>query len=170
MAVDGYWVTGPSLVYTGTGSANALELLGFCERGAEVEIVKNYHEIMTDVLGPMTPQELQDMGKVASVTCPLIAIDRAVMAKIMGARGNAAQVGYLNTPGRNVGANGDSFRLGIAAAADSPFSFNNAVVRPARFPMSVQARPYTITFYCWPYIAFTATTGLDAPLYTRSLS
>lgn len=50
MAVDGYWVTGPSLVYTGTGSASAYELLGYTERGAEIEIDFKYKEIMTDRL------------------------------------------------------------------------------------------------------------------------
>lgn len=169
MAIDGYWATGPALVYSGTGSANALELLGFAESGVEVEITKNYEQIMTDIFGPMTPQELQDFGEVATITCPLIGLDRTVLAKVMG-RGNRSAVGQINTPGRLVGANGDSFRVGIAAAADTPFSFNNCVVRPARFPMSVKAKPYTLTFFAWPYAAYTVTSGYNATLYTRSLS
>ena len=169
MAIDGYWATGPALVYSGTGSVGALELLGFAQNGCEVEITKNYEQIMTDIFGPMTPQELQDFGEVAIITCPLIAVDRTVLAKVMG-RGNRSSVGQMNTPGRLVGASGDAFRVGIAAAADTPYSFNTCVVRPARFPMSVAAKPYTLTFFAWPYAAFTVTTGLNAPLYTRSLS
>jgi len=154
---------------TGTGSASAYELLGFTERGADVEITHNWKEIMTDIMGEMTPQEMQHMGKVATITVPLIAIDRAVMAKVMG-RGNASSVGQIATPGRNVGANADSFALGIAAAADAPFAFAHCVLRPVRFPMSVVAKPYTMTFFAWPYVPFTAVTGYNASLYSRTMS
>ena len=169
MAVDGYWCTGPALVYTYTGVAAAQELLGYTERGADVDITKHYGEIMTDILGPMTPQELQDFGEVATITAPLIAVDHAVLTRVLG-RGDRATQGQLNTPGRLVGSQGDSFRVGIAASLDLPWSFANCVVRPARFPMSVQAKPFTITFYAFPYIPYTATSGLNAPLYTRSLA
>jgi hypothetical protein len=169
MAVDGYWATGPALVYTGTGSAGALELLGYTDRGVEVSIDKNYENILTDILGPMTPQELQDFGEVAQITAPLIAVDRTVLNKAMN-RGNRGSNGQLNTPGRLVGHNGDSFRVGIAAAADTPWSFSNCVVRPARFGLGVTVKPFSITFFAWPYLAYTATTGLNTPLYTRTLS
>lgn len=170
MALDGYWNTGPGLIYTGTGSVGALELVGITDRGAEVEITKNYAEIFTDVFGPLTPQELQDFGEVAIIRVPLIDVDRTVLNKVMN-RGNRAANGKINTPGRLVGASGDSMRVGIAAANDSPYSFNTCVVRPsAQFPMSVQTRPFNITFFAWPYAAYTVTAGLDSILYTRSLS
>jgi len=170
MAIDGYWVTGPSLVYVGTGSAGALELLGFTENGADIEVTKHYADVLTDIFGPLTPQDIQDFGEVAQVTAPLIAVDRTVLNKAMN-RGDRAANGQLNTPGRMVGANAQSMRLGIAAAADTPWSFSNAIVRPsARFRMATKANPFTITFFAWPYAAYTVTTGKDAVLYTRTLA
>lgn len=167
MALDGYWCTGPAIISTSTGTAGAFETLGITENGAEVEITKNYKELFTDVMGEMTPQELQHMGEVAVVTAPLIITDRTVLAKVLG-RGNRASVGQLNTPGRFVGANGDHMSVGISGPYDFPYVFSAAVVRPARFPMSVSAKPFTITFYCWPYLAFTATVAINTYLYARA--
>lgn len=170
MAVDGYWAPGAALIYTGTGGGGALELLGFTENGADVEITKHYADILTDIFGPLTPQEIQDFGEVAQVTVPLIAVDRTVLNKAMN-RGDRTLNGMLNTPGRLIGAQGQSMRLGIAAPVDVPYSFNNAIVRPsARFRMATRANPFTISFFCWPYAAYTVTTGKDAVLYTRSLA
>lgn len=169
MAVDGYWATGPGLIYTYTGAVSAQELLGYTESGAEVEITKNYKEVFSDVFGPLTPIELQDFGEVAIIRVPLIAVDRAVLNKVLN-RGNRGANGQLNTPGRFVGLGGDSFRVGIAAANDVPYSFPNCVVRPAQFPMTVVAKPFNLTFFAWPYLPYTATTGLNTILYNRTLA
>jgi len=170
MAIDGYTINGPALVYTGTGNAGALELLGYTTDGVDVRITENVEPIMTDLLGTQTPQDFQDMGMVAEITAPLIAIDRAVLAKVMG-RGNRAAAGLLSTPGNVKGAGGWAFRLGISSSADSPWSFAAAILRPtAQFRLSTKAQPLTLQFFAWPYVSYTATTALNAVLWTRSLS
>lgn len=167
MAV-GFWRTGPAIVYTYTGANAASQTLGIANNGVDIELTKNYREIMTDVFGDQTPAELQDMGMVATITCPLIGVDPAVLNTVL-AKGNAGSQGQLNTPGRLVGAN-DAFAVGIAAADDTPWKFSYCVVRPAfRIPMSVVAKPLTITFFSWPYAPANTTSGINTTLFTRSL-
>src|SRR5690348_5025129 len=112
MAVDGYCVNGPALVYTGTGSAGALELLGYTVDGVDIDIVENTSPIMTDLFGPETPQDFQAMGMVARIVCSLIAIDRTVFNKVTG-KGDRTAVGEINTPGIVMGVGGYAFRVGI---------------------------------------------------------
>lgn len=169
MAIDGYMVSGTAFVYVGTGVAGALELLGYTEAGVDKDIKENKREIMTDLFGDMTPQDFQDMGMVARIVAPMIAMDRAVMAKIMG-RGDRTTIGLLNTPGLVLGVAGHAFRVAIASPADSPWSFAKCVTLSESTRLATKANPYRFEFFAWPFASFTASSGKDAPLWSRTLS
>lgn len=169
MAVDGYSITGVALCYTGTGGAGALELLGYTEDGVDIDVTENVSPIMTDLFGPETPQDFQSMGMVARITMPLIAFDRTVLNKVTG-KGDRTTVGLTNTPGLVMGVAGHAFRLGIACPADTPWSFTKAIVRPGfRTRLGTKARPFVMEFFAWPFVTYTATTGKDQSLWTRTL-
>lgn len=169
MAVDGYAVNGAALVYVGTGGSGALQLLGYTDQGVDIEIIENKQEIMTDLFGPMTPQDFQDMGLMARIVAPLIAMDRTVLATVMG-RSNQTTKGQTGTPGLVLGVNGYAFRVGIASLFDSPWSFNSCLLRPrSATRLATKANPFRVEFLAWPYTPYTATTGKDVTLWTRSL-
>ena len=170
MAIDGYTINGAALVYTGTGASNALELLGFTEDGVDIEIIENVTPIMTDLFGPETPQDFQKMGMVARITAPLIAVDRTVLSKIEG-KGDRTAVGEISTPGIVAGVGSYAFKVGIAAPADTPWTFASCIVRPGfRTKLGTRARPFVAEFFAWPFATYTVTTGKDAVLWTRVLA
>lgn len=166
--IDGYLVNGTSFVYVGTGGAGALELLGYTENGVDQDITENKSEIITDLFGPMTPQDFQDMGMIARIICPFIAIDRSVLAKVMN-RGDRTTLGSLNTPGLVLGVAGYGFRVAIASTFDSPWSFTKCILRNTGVRLATKANPMRLEFLAWPYASYLATTGKDTPLWTRSL-
>ncbi len=175
MAVNRYTVNGPSFIYVGTGSAGALELLGYTEAGADMDVTENKSEIMTDLFGPMTPQDFQDMGAMVRVVTPMIAVDDAVMAKIMmrgdhTGGGVIATAGLINTPGTVIGVGGYAFRVVIASTFDSPWSFTKCITRTYGTRQATKANPFRFEFLSWPYASFTASTGKDVSLWTRSAS
>lgn len=174
MAIDGYMVNGTSFVYVGTGSAGALELLGYTVEGADMNVEEHKGEIFTDLFGPRTPQDFQDFGMTARIIAPFIAVDRTVLAKIMSRgdhTGAPANQGTLNTPGLVLGVGGYGFRVGIASTFDSPWSFNTCILRPGYGTrLATKANPFRVEFMAWPYASYTATTGKNVPLFTRSLT
>lgn len=165
---DGFHINGPCLLYPSTGPGGSLELLGYTVDGVDVQVTHNLSEVMTDVMGPMTPHDLQDMGEVAVVTCPLMVSYRDCLKRVMG-RGDKPAEGTLNSPGLLLGQSGASFLLGVTSPGDEPYLFDNVVWRPdARVKLSTKAQPFVIQFFGWPRLPFTATTGRGARLYSRS--
>ena len=170
MAIDGFTVNGPALFYTGTGAVGALELLGYTENGVDVRITEHSEPVMTDIFGTQIPHDFQDMGMSAEVRVPLIAMDRTVFLKVIG-KGDRTTVGLLNTPGMLKGQGGHAFRIGIAAPADSPWSFTKAILRPdTQLRLATKAHPLVLTFFAIPFSAYTVTAGKDTSLWTRTLA
>lgn len=166
----GYHVNGTAFVYVGVGGGGSLAELGYTVDGVDIDFSKNTSDIITDVMGPMTPQDIQDMGEVATITCPFIVTDRDVLSAVMN-RGDRAAVGFMNTPGLVLGLSGNAFSVGIASPADAPWYFSTCILKPsARVKLATKANPFTLTFYAWPYIPPTTATGHNAPLYLRSLA
>lgn len=164
-----YMVNGSALVYAGVGSAGSLALLGYTESGVQKRITENKAEIITDLFGPMTPQDFQDMGMVARIVCPFIATDRDVLALVMN-RGDRAAIGSINTPGLILGVTGYAFPLFIASNFDSPWYFYKTIVRGEDTTLATRANPYTLEFFAWPYLPPTYTSGKNAPLWRRSMT
>lgn len=165
---------GAALVYVGTGVAGALELLGYTEAGVDMEIAENKEELMTDLMGSKTPQDFQDMGMMGRIVTPLIAVDTAVLDKIIG-RGDSAGTGEVNTPGLVLGIGGYAFPVAIQQAAFSvanysrPWYFYTCINRSNGTRLATKANPFRLELVAWPYRSYTATTGKNAPLFARGL-
>lgn len=170
MPVDGYTISGAALVYVGTGTAGALELLGYTQGGVDFEVTEEYEPILTDIFGPRVPQDFQNMGMVASINCPLIAMDRTVLAKVTG-RGDRTTLGQVSTPGMVMGVAGYAFKVAIASSADSPWTFVKCIMRPSfGTKLATKANPFMARFYAWPWATYTVTTGKDQTLWNRILA
>lgn len=168
MAIDGFHVNGTALVSTGTAGGNSLEVCGYTVDGVQVEFTHNVAEIFTDVFGPMTPHDFQDMGEVAVITADFIATDRAVLSRAMN-RGDKSSPGLLNTPGLVLGAGGYCFPLYIASPADVGWFFYRCLLRPAsRVKLGTKASPFTQQFFAFPSATYQTVSGRNAQFYVRS--
>lgn len=168
-------------MYVGTGSALALELLGYTEAGVNMDIKENKREIMTDLMGDMTPQDFQDMGMIANLETPLIALDTAVLTKVMG-RGDhttaalAGGTGLTNSPGLVLGIGGYAFPVVVASTvpdgvilAGSAWRFETCLCMNSDWRLATKANPFKLQLMAWPYKSYTATSGKDARLWSRVL-
>ncbi len=170
MGISGFHVNGTALVSVGTGTLGQLEVLGYTDNGARLREIENVSEIITDVFGPMTPHDFQNMGMVAQLSVPLIASDRTVLKKILG-KGDRTTAGEISTPGLVIGASGYNFRVAIASPADEPWSFPYCILRPGfNVVLATKANPFVVEFFCWPRATYTVTNAKDQVLWTRSLS
>ena len=166
-------VTGPGLVKVGTGTAAALELLGYTEDGARIEITSFKGELKTDVGGRMAPAELYEMGEIAWVRIKLTAYDSAILAKVRrggrSAEGDAGSIGRLAGTNAAAGTAFDAFRLLIDCSSE-PWNFPTACLRD-RHNYRVSTEPYQpeLSFYCWVFIPGSATSG-STDLYNRTTS
>lgn len=181
--IDGFTVNGSALVYVGTGSGGALELLGYTDNGVDIQINYNRAEIFTDIYGPMTPHDFQDMGMTARIVVPLIAMDRSVLTKWLvfgdnsGSSGSGlASTGLLNSAGipmgagfpNGVGGSGYLRKVAIASPADVGWSFSYCILRPTLGTrLATKANPLRIEFFAIPWQNVTATSAKNAILWTR---
>lgn len=167
MAIDGYMINGSALVYTDVVTPGTFALLGYTDSGVDMNVQQNKNEILTDIFGPMTPQDFQDFGMTARLVCPFIACDRTQLDAVIGV-GDAAVLGQLNTPGTVVGVEGYKFQIGIESPFDIPWVFKACIVRPGfGTRLAVKANVFRMEFYAWPYASYTVTNGLNTPLFTR---
>lgn len=150
-----------------------------------MDITENKTEIMTDLFGDKTPQDFQDMGMMAQIIIPLIAYDSAVLATIMG-RGDRTTWGGLNTPGIPLFQSGYGFPVSItcplAAAipatavapttpafnAAPPWYFYKCLLRREGQRLATKANPFRLELVACPWVSYVATTGKNAPLFTRA--
>ena len=171
MAIDGFHVNGTALVYIApyvAGVMQSRQLVGYTDNGVRMRVIENYSDIITDVMGPMTPHDIQNMGMVANITVPLIASDRTVLALIQG-RGDRTAVGQVSTPGLVMGANSYQFMVSISSPADSPWNFLYCITRPGfETQLATKANPFTLEFFAWPWSLYTNTAGKDTTLYNRT--
>lgn len=191
MAVDGFHINGPALVYVDTGRGSSHELLGYTLDGVTVDFIRNTQEVFTDAFGEATPQAFRDLGEVAAITVPLIASDTVVLSKVMN-KGDRAAPGKMNTNGLILGppilsremrldSGGQSvptgvvnvlyttFELGITSTMDVPYTFFRCIWRPvAKVKKGVKAMPFAISFFAFPESTFTTHEIKDARLYAES--
>lgn len=177
MAIGGYTISGPALVYTGTGSAGALELLGFTKDGVDVKITEHSRPIHTDLMGGEDgpAMDLQVFGQSATLSIPLTAPDFAVLTKIQS-RGDRTAAGQISTPGLVVGggaavgaAGNYFFTVGITSTGMTPWKFAACYLSPDfSVRLSSRLNPFVLQLIAIPYALYTATTGKDALLYTRT--
>jgi hypothetical protein len=177
MAVGPYHINGPALVYVGTGSSGALELLGFTKDGVDVRVTEHSKTIQTDLFGgdEGPPQDMQIFGQSAVLNIPLIASDRTVLTKVES-RGDRTAAGQISTPGTVAGggvavgtAGNIYFACAFTSAADTPWKFAACYLKPDfNTRLGSVIAPFVLQLIAIPYALVTVTTGKDALLYTRT--
>lgn len=170
MAIDGYTIAGTTFVLVNpVPGDDAMVTLGYTTDGVEMNVSENNAEIFTDLLGPLTPQDFQNMGMVARIRAPLIAMDRSVLATITG-RGDRTAVGQISTPGMVIGVSNKLINLGLSCAADFPWFFPYCIMNKGfGTKLATKANPFMVEFFAWPWVGYTATTAYDRTLWTRSI-
>ena len=170
MAINGYMVNGSAIVYTDVDTPGSFLPLGYTDSGVDMNVQQNKGEILTDIFGPMTPQDFQDFGMTARLVCPFIAMDRTEMNAVLTLGDSLTSPnGATTTPGLVLGEAGYKFGVYIASSFDSPWVFSNAIVRPGfGTRLAVKANVFRMEFYCWPYAPSSALTGAGIQLWSRS--
>lgn len=110
-----YRVHGPAVITVGTATNNAIEDLGVAENGCNIQITQHLRPIYSDVGGPETPVDVQDMGQTGKISVDLTAWNEEVLQKLYlragGANGQAATFGDVTPRGRFIGTDGKLFCL-----------------------------------------------------------
>lgn len=169
-----YHVFGAALIQTGTGSAGALEDLGFTESGGDIEITYHEENIMTDVAGPATPAEIQNMGNDAVIRVRMPIVDQTILDKVLSKNDATTPApGTEGTAGTLLGTGSYAFRLAIipenTPTSENPWNFKTVKLRSQRRTEGTKATYAELVFYAWPFLAATATSRKDVVLYTRSV-
>ena len=149
---------GAAPVSVGTGSANALQLLGYTVNGCEIESTKIIEEVPGDQGGGEggTPIEFQHLGRYDIVRLELSKIDMTVFNKIeaaVNANGTLSSVvaGTAPTPGSLIIGNSAYFRLLINPANGVMIrNYPIAIPRDAHSmgPVGTKWLRAKISFYC----------------------
>lgn len=170
-----YIVTGAAIIKTGTGSAGALETLGYSEDGVRIEFTKYKGELKSDVAGRMAPAELYEQGEIAWIRAKLTSMDMTVLEKIRrvggaAGEGDAAAIGRLSGTNIVAGTAFDAYRLLIHTTTD-PYNFLTATLRD-RQGVRLSTDPYQpeLSWFAWAFIPGTATTTSGVDLYNRTTS
>ncbi len=123
-------VPGPVLVRSGTGSAGALEDLGYSVNGIDVDEEMRTLDVPGDEHGGEAgiPIEEQYLGEFHILRMELSRFDTAVLAKI-GAKLRGGTTGTLGTMGTLFGASGSYYRILLLGAA---VTRNYLACRPLR--------------------------------------
>ena len=124
-------VAGPCLVKTDTGSANALESLGYTRDGAQITFDGYMLDVPVDDNGGEAgpPADVQYMGETATIVLNLTKYDSAVIAKVTP-RLYGGTDGQVGTPGTLFFGDSKSYRL-LLATTLLPYNFVRAILRSA---------------------------------------
>jgi hypothetical protein len=131
----GFQVAGPAEIHVGTGAGGGLAFLGYSEAGVRVSNRAHYEDVKSDVLGPMSPTEIQQMGAELWVSFDLRISNEAVWQSIASRANNRLQAvaeGFYpnGVIGALVGAEGLAYRLLVFKPYASKAIFTAAGVRP----------------------------------------
>lgn len=123
-------VAGLTAVKVDTGSANALELLGYSRDGVDAEYEGYFSDVPGDQNGGESgpPIDVQFMGEIAIVRLELTKWDTAVAAKIRP-RTYGGTAGTPTTPGSLMFQGSLSYRLLLHSATTIPQNFPRAFPR-----------------------------------------
>jgi hypothetical protein len=143
---------GLASIKVGTGSAGALEALGFTRNGADVSEEGFWIDVPGDQLagdsGP--PIDIQYVGEMARVRLELTKFDTAILAKVMKRLNEVAKVtGAHGTIGRFLFLNALTYRLVIDTPTE-PKNFLRAVPRaPTQRNMGTRFTMKVLEFDCY---------------------
>lgn len=166
-----YHVQGPTVVYTGTGSAGAGETLGVSEDGVDIRIEETLVPIKTDAAGE-APAEFQKMGQTATIRMRVPAYDDAVLLHILS-RGDRTAAGAANTPGTLVHTNSYGFKLGMQGSGTNVdnvwyFPFCTVKAEPVGAKIGSKYTAWDLVFHAISFVAGSAANAKDVVLFART--
>jgi hypothetical protein len=173
---ESVFVPGAAPIRVGTGAADALELLGYTKRGADLR----FESMSVDVPGDQNggeqgpPIDIEYLGDIAHVRLELSKVDKAVRDKLM----NRLKGGTAGTPGAAgtlVFQDSKAFRLVIDSPGD-PYDFGRATLVKTPHELNVGTLYQTVVFefVCYKnaagvlYAQSGSTTTTAAPTTTTS--
>ena len=114
---------GPCVPQVGTGTSDAMEVLGVCEDGGNIQITYLEQVVKSDAAGD-APADIQQMGSIATIEFTLSIKDTAVLAKVRR-RSEAQGVteGLGGVPGALLGTGAYLFALYLPSALTAPWTF-----------------------------------------------
>lgn len=92
----GVKVSGPTAWYVGTGSAGALQFLGYCEGEANIALEGEFEDVFADFGGGRVPIDSTYQGEQAYISGTFSYYDEAVMELLLK---RTAHVAHTNSPG-----------------------------------------------------------------------
>jgi hypothetical protein len=175
MALDNalvYRPFGAALVQVGTGTANALETLGYTQSG--VTIAERYatKPIMTDVMGPEMGSEEQKFGIEATAEIPLAVWNPTIWDKVIKRMSNGTTSGVLGPSGTLMFTNSWTVRLALVSAdsLEDPFYYPATILHePTSRKKGSVAEPLVVRMRARPYHLATTTTASGIVLWSRTL-
>lgn len=157
-----FFVPGPARIFVGTGSAGALEFLGYTVDGANIAVQPRWDEVFSDLGGPAIPEDIQFLGSDAVIRLTLARYVESVLAKLRafirgGTEGSIASYGI----GSLLAHEGLAFRLLIvptyqankAAYSAQRAAWNFPLTYPVdaiEMPISTRVSLPRISFRAWP--------------------
>lgn len=176
MALDNalvYRVFGAAIVQVGTGANNALETLGYTVDGVTIRERYAMKPIMTDVMGPEIPGEMQKFGIEAFVEAPLISWNPTVWEKVQKRSANNTTAGQMAASGTLVHTNGFTFKVGLVSAdsLEDPFYFPTCVIKePTSRKLASAHNPLVIQLHATAFHLATATNVTNTVVWSRTLA
>ena len=167
-----YRVFGACLVQVGTGANSALETLGYTQDGVTMRTREAMSPIMSDVMGPELPAEMQKFGIESFLSVPLVSWNPTVWEKVQKKMGNANTAGLLAPSGTLVHTNGYTCRTALVSAesAEDPYYFPTCILRePYERKVSSKHNPLVVNIYSTAFHLATATTVANTTAWSRTL-
>lgn len=154
-----------------------LQYLGYTsEAGVQIEMDPKFLPIYTDAYGDQVPEDIQNMGMLATLTFELIKWDHTVLSVLQthlpGATGNAPGGTLGNAPNTNTGANdilvgtllkqcaynfplylqraGSVANVGCESNVEGPFYFSSCYLGPDAFNAGTKNLRHRLTVNCIP--------------------
>lgn len=76
------YVAGPAEIHVGTGTAGALQFLGWGMQGVRIDFVGHFYDVPSDVAGTDLPFDVQQMGQQAYITSDINVYNEGIYRKI----------------------------------------------------------------------------------------
>lgn len=175
MALDNalvYRVFGAAIVQVGTGANSALETLGYTREGVTVKEHYALEPIMTDVMGPILPGEMQKFGIEAFVECPLISWNPTIWEKVQKKMANSTTAGQFAASGTLMFTGGFTTRCALVSAdsLEDPFYFPTCVVRePTSRKQASKHNELVVQFYATAFHLASTTSITNSVAWSRTL-
>lgn len=144
-------VAGPVLIRTGTGSANALEDLGYSAEGVEIEENVRYLDVPGDQNGGSEgiPIDVQYLGQSDLIRFDLTKYDAAVMAKLTP-RLKGGTAGSIGTVGTLWQASSSYFRVLLTATNFTRNYIGCLPLEPHSLNAGTKFSRQRLSFICYP--------------------